>query len=722
MTKLMSKVPSPSIKAIANSPAIISASSDDQLLNLHASSVEFEAASGDESAPSLRRFTMTAYTGGPMLLAGWRYPVVVDLQGLAMGKQRRPILLDHTRDVDFVIGQTDSLAVLNNQLVVAGQVMGDSPKARQVIALNDKGFAWQASIGARADQVEFVAEGKTSMANGQEFAGPVNIARKSVLGEVSFVVLGADDNTSAQIAATKSDESSLSASETNKTLTPFDAWLSLHQFDSATMTAAQRDSLEQMFAVARSNLVADFKPNDDSNAGSRTSHGNMANSPSIDIDPIIQLRASMAKELKRIAGIRRVCEGRYPDLEAQAIAEAWDVTRTELEKLRIERPSAPAVQTVDNTVTSSTLEAACMMTARYPELEHDYDAKTLEAAQRRYKGRISLQELLLEAAWSNGYTGRNFRDSREVLRAAFHAPIQAGFSTIDVGGILSNVANKFLLDGFFSVERVWRNICAVRTVTDFKTITSYRLIGKDQYEAVAPGGEIQHGTLGEDKYQNKADTYGLMLSIDRRDMINDDLGAITTVPRKLGRGSGLKINDVFWKAFLDNAAFFTAGNKNYLVGTNTVLGVDGMTLAETAFMDQVDPDGKPIGIVPAIVLVPTAISTPAAQLYKSMELRDNTANTKTLVSNPHQGKYRVEVSRYLGNASYSGSSTKAWYLLSEPDDLPVIEVAFLNGQESPTIETAEADFNVLGIQMRGYHDFGVALQDFRGGLKLKGEI
>ncbi len=30
---------------------------------------------------------------------------------------------------------------------------------------------------------------------------------------------------------------------------------------------------------------------------------------------------------------------------------------------------------------------------------------------------------------------------------------------------------------------------------------------------------------------------------------------------------------------------------------------------------------------------------------------------------------------------------------------------------SPTIETAEADFNVLGIQMRGYHDFGVAKQD-----------
>ena len=43
------------------------------------------------------------------------------------------------------------------------------------------------------------------------------------------------------------------------------------------------------------------------------------------------------------------------------------------------------------------------------------------------------------------------------------------------------------------------------------------------------------------------------------------------------------------------------------------------------------------------------------------------------------------------------------------------------GKLHDTIETADADFNVLGIQMRGYHDFGVALQDPKGGVKSKGE-
>src|SRR5262245_60695979 len=80
-------------------------------LKLVGSWVEIEAALPDVEgqSPRQRRFQMVAYTGGPMMLAGWRYPVVVDLNGLDVGRQRRPILLDHTRDVEFVMGQTDQI-------------------------------------------------------------------------------------------------------------------------------------------------------------------------------------------------------------------------------------------------------------------------------------------------------------------------------------------------------------------------------------------------------------------------------------------------------------------------------------------------------------------------------------------------------------------------------------------------------------------------------------
>ncbi|MGE0481436.1 MAG: hypothetical protein AB7L28_22500 [Kofleriaceae bacterium] len=637
------------------------------------------AAEGGEAIP---RFMMVAYTGEPMTVEGWRHPVVVDLEGLSIPSQRRPVRFGHSMFAG--VGHTERIVVEGGRLIAEGIVSRDTDVAREIVASGKRGFPWQASIGAQVAQAEFIRNGKSITVNARTFEGPVYVARRTVLGEISFVDLGADGNTTATIAAQRQENALMD--ETNNTpVTPAEETQTPEPTRDAPTDGAGTDA-----------------------------------SPSV--TQVTELRAQALAETKRIAAVRRVCAGRYPDIEERAISEGWTQDRTELEVLRASRPKAPAVHVTDNAIGGRVLEAACVLTAKLSKVEKEYDEKTLDAASRRFRNGIGLQELLLEAARANGYTGWNFRDSRAVLRAAFGQNLQAGFSSIDIGGILSNVTNKFLLEGFFSVERTWRNITAVRNVSDFKTVTSYRLIGKDQYEKVAPGGELKHGTLGEQSYSNKADTYGLLLSIDRRDIVNDDLGAITTVPRKLGRGSGLKINDIFWSIFMNNAAFFAAGNNNYLTGADTALGIDGLTKAEVAFLNQTDPDGKPLGVMPQVILVPTALSAMGTVLFKSLEIRDTTANTKFPVANPHAGKFRVEVSRYLSNNQYTGFSDKAWYLLADPNDLPVIETAFLNGQESPTIETAEADFNVLGIQMRGYHDFGVALQEPRGGIKAKGEV
>ncbi len=646
--------------------------------------VQIEAAAGEGQAGTgtLPRFRMLAYTGGPMRIAGWRFPVIVDLAGLAIPSQNRPIRFGH--DPASGVGHTDAIGIEAGQLVATGIVSRDTAVAREVVISSKNGFPWQASIGASVEQFEFVKEQQKVTVNGRSFDGPVNVVRKATLGEISFVDLGADGQSSARIAAAK---------------------------------AAQQAQMEE--SMAQATVMAAASEQVQAGQAGQAGEQNAPEAPAaVTLEAEVQsIRAQALAETQRIAAIRQHClvNGRhFAQIEAKAIGEGWDAPRTELEVLRASRPD-PLLATFGRSpepgVSTAILEAACLLSAKLEGVEQRYDQPTLEAASKRFRGGIGLQELLLEAAWANGYSGRNFRDSRSVLRFAFKPELEAGLSTIDIGGILSHVANKFLLEGFFSVERTWRNICAVRNVSDFKTVTSYRLIGADTYEPVPPGGELKHGTLGNESYSNKADTYGLLLSIDRRDIINDDLGAITTVPRKFGRGSGLKINDVFWGIFLNNAAFFTAGAKNYLAGTDTALGIDALTKAEQAFLDQVDSDGKPIGIMPAILLLPTALSAVGTQLYKSLEIRDTTANTKFPVANPHQGKFRAEVSRYLSNARYTGNSAKAWYLLSDPNDLPVIEVAFLNGQESPTIETAEADFSVLGVQMRGYHDFGVALQD-----------
>ena len=634
------------------------------------------SAAAEGATPGLPRFQMLAYTGGPMRISGWKHPVIIDLAGLAIPAQSRPIRFGH--DPLAGVGHTDAIRIEQGQLIATGVVSRDTSAAREVVISSKNGFPWQASVGASVDEFEFIKDQQQVTVNGRQYSGPLNVVRQSTLGEISFVDLGADGSTTASVAAIANPDSG-------------DPTMS----ESAVTTSA--DSVSETLAPASvpTNVAA--------------------------ASPVEDIRTQAATEVERIAAIRRICGGQHPDIEVKAIRQGWDAQRTELEVLRATRPTAPAVHVPDQTVSGRLLEAACLLTAKAAHVEQMFDEQTLDRASKQFHSGIRLQELLLEAAWANGYQGRNFRDPRTVLRFAFGRGIEAGFSTIDIGGLLSNVANKFLLEGFYSVEQTWRKICAIRNVTDFKTVTSYRLIGKDQYELVAPGGQLKHGTLGNEVYTNKAETYGLVVAIDRHDILNDDLNAITKVPRKLGRGSGLIINDVFWKTFLANSNFFSVGNKNYETGTDTALSIDGLTKAEIAFLDQNDSDGKPIGMQPAIALVPTALSAIGAQLFKSLELRDTTANAKFPVANPHQGKFRVEVSRYLANAQYPGNSGKAWYLLADPNDLPVIEVAFLNGQESPTVETADAEFDKLGVQMRGYHDFGVALQDPRGGIKSKGE-
>ena len=68
-------------------------------------------------------------------------------------------------------------------------------------------FPWQASIGAQVGAVDFVQAGKSVTVNGRTFDGPVHVARRTVLGEISFVDLGADGNTSATITAKEGLES-----------------------------------------------------------------------------------------------------------------------------------------------------------------------------------------------------------------------------------------------------------------------------------------------------------------------------------------------------------------------------------------------------------------------------------------------------------------------------------------------------------------------------------
>jgi len=675
-------------------------------LTLTGASEGFEllAAEGGEGEGEgkLRKFRMVAYTGAAMKV-GFGWPVVVDLAGLTVPGQRRPILRDH--DPARIVGHTEAIEVTagGRRLNVAGLISGVGDDAAEVVALAANGFPWQASIGASVERMEYVDRGSSVTVNGRSVAGPVYVARATTLGEVSFVPMGADANTSAAVAANAEGFSMT-----------FDAWLAAKGFDPAAITDAQRAVLQAAFAAEQA----------------PTPTPTPTPTPPPDVQAAVEeMRRQVAADVRRVADVRRLCAGQPAatvrhngvdvPLEAHAIADGWDAARVELELLRAGRDAANVIRTsgaAAEPLSPDVLAAAVAVAGRLARPERHFTPQVLEAADRRFRRGIGLQELLLTAAAANGYRGRGSvrGDLREVLRAAF--------SSVSLPGILSDSANKFLLQGFLGVDQAWSQIAARRPVNDFKTITGYRLTGGLDFEIVGPGGEISHGSLGEESYTNKAETYGKMLAITRQDIINDDLGALTAVPQRIGRGAGTKLNAVFWAEFMDNAAFFATGNANYISGNTTNLSSEGLRAGVEKLRKQTDPDGQPLALTPKLLVVPPELESVADELYTSTNVNTGGAATTEKVPNRNvfAGKYQPVVSPYLSNSSYTGYSATAWYLLADPMDLAVIEVVFLNGVEVPTVETADADFNTLGVQMRGYFDFGVNKQEPRGGIKSKG--
>lgn len=661
--------------------------------------VTIQAAEGD-AATGPKAFSSTFYTGGALNIAGWDMPVVVDLAGLKAGK----VLvanLDH--DATKRVGNFD-LVNDGSQLVANGKATAATAARDEVVNSAANGYQWQASLEVVPHKVEELAKGKTVTVNGQEITGPAYITRTGTLKGFGFVSHGADDNTTATIAA------SAASSAKGSTMEPkFKTWVEAMGFDADNLNAEQISGLQ-------ANYAGQSAPAKKIEAGLTGFEAKKAERSRVDQITEYALKACDSQP-HNIDAIKQLTE--------QAIEAKWALDKFRLELLEASAPEPYRItgRGVER-MTNKVLEAAICQAANAPNLDKMFDDQTLQIAHDRFKSTIGLNQLMHIAAESNGHrAGGGSQMSVDVQRAAFGMQSQgmmraSGFSTISISTILSNIANKFLRAGFDSVDMTPMRIAAIRNVRDFKTITTTSLIADTEFEKVGPDGELKHGTLSELTYTNKAETYGRMLAITRTDYINDDLGAITAVPMKLGRGAGLKLNNIFWTKFLNNSSFFTSGRTN----VNTAVAdmtIGGLQATETIFMDQTDPNGDPLGMEASILLVPTPLKVSANTLMKSEKVVTGASSTIG-EANPYAGRFRVESSPYMSNANYTGYSAAAWYMIADPAVLPVIEIVALNGRVEPTVESADAEFNTLGVQMRGYCDIGVELQEYRGGVRADG--
>jgi hypothetical protein len=664
-------------------------------MRFHGGQVAIEASEGTK----VPTFTMTAYTGGLMALSGIDLPVVIDLSTLEIPSQQLPIIREH--DYNKAIGHATIIAKTNSRLEVSGVISAVNEWADEVVANSRNGFIWQASVGG-ASKLEFVKQGQSISVNGKSFDGPIYVSRRMKLREISLTAVGADPQTAVTVNAAYSGVGPMK----------FEQYLVSLGLNPAELSEEAKAALQVSFDQQYGQDDCQAKP-----VAASAVNATVVTSATNTNEALAAMRSDMAAETERCHKLRTINAqygGKHSDIEAKAIRENWTASDFELHCLRASRPSNVGIHVAGNANADFvTIRAAAMqgLGVSRQALERDFTPAQLDAAHTRFRSRVGLQEMLLECAAANGHHFRSFKSEPEAV-------IKAAFSTAEAVNIFSNLANKFLLQGYESVESSWKDVATTRPVNDFKTSTSYRMLAGGVFQQVGPDGELKHGVFSDQSFTNQASTHGQIFAITRTDMINDDLGALESLPVEIGRNAGRTINHKFWSLFAANTSFFTIGNKN--LSASTSLGVSGIAAAVALLRKQKDPNGFPLSLKGSMILVPPTLESTADALFSSAVLITSGGSSQASLpaDNIQKGKYRPVVSAYLEDSAY-GNSGSTWYLFSDPrqTSISVIEVAFLNGQQQPIVEQVEAAPNVLGIQYRGYFDFGVSFQDYRGAVK-----
>lgn len=682
------------------------------------------SAASENTTPT---FSMVAYTGQPMLVGGWRHPVLVDLHGLDVSAKSRPILKDH--DPSTIVGHTTSILKEGGKLLAEGIVSGETEVTAHIIRSAKKGFPWQASIGARPLDVKYIDEGVKITANGRTFEGPLYHVRKARLSEISFVVLGADDDTSSKVAAT---------AQCLEVDMEFEKWLEAMGLNAEELNDAQLDKLQAKY---------EKEINATAPGGERT----IAQDDTRPERPPV--RASVLdgaiEEAKYVAEIQAAAGG-DAEILAHALAGKWSANETRLAKenkdIKASRPEPvnAAVHTRESVVDDDIITAGlCLSMGMAPEdLVNPFDGlkandragyrgdvkplseKAVDIADTQLRG-IGLQEaVLLLARRDAKYNG---------IWGSGESAIRAAFSTLSLPTVFQDALNRSLLSQYKMMDLNWRKVAGVGSVKDFRQTTRFRIHGTGHWEALAPGGELKHGQIEEgDKYYNQASTIGQMLMLTREDFVNDDLGALNNIARMMTFYGTLAPEIEVFKTLLDNAgSFFHANNDNLISGASSAFGYESLKTLYTQFRTRrdrgvsKDAGKKPVlDIQPKILLVPAELEIDAQILMGQTELAVGGSNAATgliTTRNPVANKFRVVSSAYLSDTTVSsGASSTAFYLLAEPTVLPAVEIVFLNGKQRPTIESVEPRPELLGMGFRGWFDFGCALIDPKAACKSAG--
>lgn len=302
----------------------------------------------------------------------------------------------------------------------------------------------------------------------------------------------------------------------------------------------------------------------------------------------------------------------------------------------------------------------------------------------------------------------------ELVRALFANGSSTGFSQV-----LANVAQNELMRGYQIAPTTYQFITRKGTLKDYKPAKRSRLTNFGTLPQVPEGAEYEQAKLADVGADITLGKYGQTFAITRETLINDDLGAFTEIPYKMGLAARFTIEYAVYDLLLngkapDGTPLFTMNHGN-LISPGSAITVESLGALIAKMRRQTDMNsaegakGYPIIIEPKYLMVPPELETLALQLVASTVDPDKHNDT----INPFNRKLEVIQSPFF-------TDPKAWYMLANPQVSDTIEVAYLDGNEAPFMEEEEISKN----DTRTYKvrlEFGASILDHKAMSKNVGQ-
>ena len=303
----------------------------------------------------------------------------------------------------------------------------------------------------------------------------------------------------------------------------------------------------------------------------------------------------------------------------------------------------------------------------------------------------------------------------EIVAAAFTQ------GTSDFPVLLENTMHKALQASYARAALTWNRFCATGSVSDFRAHNRYRTGSFGSLDAVNELGEFTNKSIPDgEKASITASTKGNIINLSRQAIVNDDLGAFVGLAAMLGRAAARTVEvDVYATLALNSGAGPTMGDGKALfhadhgnLTTGAALTMTALDLDRVAMASQKDVSGNDyLDLRPAVLLVPIGLGG-TARTINDAQYDPDTAN-KLQKPNVVNGLVRdiVDTPRIAGTKRY---------LFADPSEAPVLEVAFLDGNQEPYLEVQDG-FDVDGARWKVRLDYGIAAVDYRGAVYNAGQ-